>query len=260
VGEFVWRTAGILREVNTYDAIGTTYPATRRTDPGISALINAALGDAGSVINVGAGAGSYEPSQTVLAVEPSPVMIRHRPSGSAPVVQARAESLPIAADAADAVMALLTMHHWKDLEAGAAELRRVARRRLVVLTWDQGVFRKFWLVDEYFAGVAGFDNARAIPVDYLAALLGGARIEPVPIPHDCTDGFAAAYWRRPAAYLDPVVRAGISTLAEASDEVLHPGLDRLGADLRSGHWHEQHSDLLEREELDAGYRLLIAEQ
>jgi SAM-dependent methyltransferase len=246
--------------VVTYDAIGATHPATRRPDPRIAARIHAALGDAGSVVNVGAGAGSYEPSQTVLAVEPSPVMIRHRPRRSAPAVQARAESLPVADNAADAVMALLTMHHWTDLEAGVAELRRVARRRLVVLTWDQEVFREFWLVHEYLPDVYGRNDARAVPVDYLAALLGGARIEPVPIPHDCADGFAAAYWRRPAAYLGPVVRAGISTLAQAGDEALRPGLDRLAADLHTGRWHQRHSDLMRREELDAGYRLLIAEQ
>jgi SAM-dependent methyltransferase len=243
----------------TYDTIGATYTSTRRSDPRIGVLINAALGDARSVINVGAGAGSYEPPQTVLAVEPSSVMIRQRQSGSAPVVQAPAEMLPVADNAADAVMALLTMHHWTDLKAGVAELRRVARQRLVVLTWDQRVFRRFWLVAEYFPDVPGF-NERAIPVDYLAMLLGGARIEPVPIPYDCTDGFAAAYWRRPAAYLDPVVRAGISTLAQTGDEALRSGLDRLGADLQSGRWLERHRDLLRRKEVDAGYRLLIAEQ
>jgi SAM-dependent methyltransferase len=246
--------------VVTYDTIGATYASTRRADPRIGVLINVALGDAQSVINVGAGAGSYEPPQTVLAVEPSAVMIRQRQSGSAPVVLARAETLPVADNAADAVMALLTVHHWTDLEAGVAELRRVARRRLVVLTWDQGVFRGFWLVAEYFPEVAGFTDHRAIPMGYLATLLGGARVEPVPIPYDCTDGFAAAYWRRPTAYLDPVVRAGISMLAQAGDEVLRSGLDRLSADLHSGRWLERHRALVRREELDAGYRLLIAEQ
>ena len=99
-------------------------------------------------------------------------------------------------------MALLTVHHWTDLEAGVAELRRIARLRIVVLTWDQRVFRNFWLVSEYLPEAAAFDDARAVPVDRLAELLGGARIEPVPVPHDCTDGFGAAYWRRPEAYLD----------------------------------------------------------
>jgi SAM-dependent methyltransferase len=212
------------------------------------------------VINVGAGTGSYEPPHTVLAVEPSSVMISQRAAGRAPAVRARAEALPVADRAADAAMALLTVHHWTDLDAGVAELRRIARRRIVVLTWDQGVFRQFWLVKEYLPAAAAFDDARAVPVERLAGLLGAARIESLPVPHDCTDGFAAAYWRRPAAYLDPVVRAGISMFAQTGDDIVRQGLERLAADLRSGHWHKRHEDLLERESLDAGYRLFIAER
>ncbi|HTJ36318.1 MAG TPA: methyltransferase domain-containing protein [Dactylosporangium sp.] len=243
-----------------YDAIGTTYTTTRRPDHRIGAQIAAALGDARSVINVGAGAGSYEPPQTVLAVEPSAVMIGQRPAGSARVVQARAEALPVADDAADAVMALLTVHHWADLEAGIAELRRVARRRIVILTWDQPAFRRFWLVNEYLPQAAAFDDTRAVPVRQLCELLGGARVEPVPVPHDCTDGFGAAYWRRPEAYLDPAVRAGISMLAQVGDAALRPGLERLAADLRDGRWHERHRDLVRREDFDAGYRLVVADR
>jgi SAM-dependent methyltransferase len=246
--------------VITYDQIGRSYSATRRPDPRIAAHIKSALGDADSVINVGAGAGSYEPSQTVLAIEPSPVMIKQRTAGSAPVAQARAEALPVPDAAADAAMALLTIHHWTDLEAGIAELRRVARRRIAVLTWDQSIIRGFWLLRDYLPEAVAFDDARAVPVDRLAAMLGEARIEPVPIPHDCTDGFGAAYWRRPEAYLDPVVRAGISMLAQLGDEIPRPGLDRLAADLESGRWHQHHADLLHRDVLDAGYRLVIAEQ
>lgn len=245
--------------VATYDAIGSTYAATRRPDRRIGARITASLAGTDSVINVGAGAGSYEPPQTVLAIEPSQVMIRQRPIGAAPVVQARAEALPVADDAADAVMALLTVHHWADIEAGVAELRRVARRRMVILTWDQRVFQTFWLVREYLPQAAARHDARAIPLDHLVALLGGARVEPVPLPHDCTDGFAAAFWRRPQAYLDPVVRAGMSALAETGDEALQPGLDQLAADLESGRWHDLHPDLRGREDFDAGYRLLVAE-
>jgi len=246
--------------VAVYDAIGVNYATTRRPDPRIGARLRASLGDARSVVNVGAGAGSYEPRRTVLAIEPSAVMIGQRPGGSAPVVRAMAEALPIADDAADAVMAVLTVHHWTDLEAGIAELRRVARRRVVVLTWDQREFRKFWLLNDYLPAATAFDDARAVPVERLAALLGGARVEPVPVPHDCTDGFAAAYWRRPHAYLDPTVRAGISLLAQTPEALLRPGLDRLAADLESGRWHRHHRDLLLRKDIDAGYRLLTAEQ
>ncbi|MFC4998063.1 class I SAM-dependent methyltransferase [Dactylosporangium cerinum] len=241
-----------------YDAIGTTYTSTRRPDRRIAAHLTAALGDARSVINVGAGAGAYEPPQTVVAVEPSSVMIGQRPAGAALVVQACAEALPLADGAADAVMAVLTVHHWTDVEAGIAELRRVARRRVVVLTWDPRVIRTFWLVNEYLPEVTAFDEARAVPVDRLTELLGGARVRPVPVPHDCTDGFGAAYWRRPEAYLDPVVRSSISMLAQLGEEVLRPGLAQLAADLRSRRWHDRHRDLLERPDYDAGYRILVA--
>lgn len=242
-----------------YDTIGATYSTTRRPDARIAAQIHAALGDAETVINVGAGTGSYEPPQTVLAVEPSAVMIAQRPVAAAPAVQAAAESIPLRDDAADAVMALLTVHHWTDLKAGVAEMRRVARRRIVVLSWDQSVTRETWLLSEYLPEAAALDDARAIPVEHLAALLGAARIEPVLIPHDCTDGFAVAYWRRPEAYLDPVVRAGISMLAQTGEEALAPGLSRLADDLSNGRWHDRHADLLTLAEADVGYRLMVAE-
>jgi SAM-dependent methyltransferase len=242
-----------------YDTIGATYTSTRRPDPRIAAQIHAALGDAETVIDVGAGAGSYEPPQTVLAIEPSAVMIAQRPAGAAPALQAAAESIPLGDDAADAVMALLTVHHWTDLEAGIAEMRRIARRRVVVLTWDQSVTREFWLLSEYLPEASAFDDTRAVPLDRMAALLGATRVDPVPIPHDCIDGFAAAYWRRPEAYLDPVVRAGISMLAQTGEEAIAPGLSRLADDLSSGRWHDRHADLLDLDATDVGYRLLVAE-
>jgi len=243
-----------------YDVIGVGYAATRRPDPRIGARVHAALGDARTVINVGAGTGSYEPAQTVLAVEPSSVMIEQRPPGSAPAVRAWAEALPVADGAADAAMAVLTVHHWDDLAAGLAELWRVARRRVVVLTCDDRVFRRFWLLREYVADVVPADESGALRVDRVAELLGATGVETVPVPHDCSDGFAAAFWRRPHAYLDPVVRAGISTMARLGDDALRPALDRLAADLRSGRWHERHGDLLQRAELDAGYRIIVADR
>jgi SAM-dependent methyltransferase len=246
--------------MTTYDTIGVTYTATRQPDPRVGAQIAAALGGARSVINVGAGAGSYEPPQTVLAIEPSLVMIGQRPAAAAPAVRGRAEALPVAAAAADAAMALLTVHHWGDLAAGIAELRRVARRRIVILTWDQQVTREFWLLREYLPAAAAFDDARAPAVADLAALLGGARVEPVLIPHDCRDGFGVAYWRRPAAYLNPVVRAGMSLLAQPGEAALAAGLRRLEADLASGAWRDRHRDLLDRDTFDGGYRLLIADR
>ncbi|WP_169947796.1 class I SAM-dependent methyltransferase [Microbispora sp. H11081] len=245
--------------MTVYDEIGMTYAAVRRPDPRLAARITAALGDAATVVNVGAGTGSYEPRATLLAVEPSTVMIAQRPPGSAPVVRARAEALPLASGVADAAMALLTVHHWADLAAGIAEMRRIARRRVVILTWDQEISRDYWFLREYLPEGAALDDARAASIADLAWLLGGARVEAVPIPHDCTDGFGAAYWRRPEGYLDPLVRSGMSVLTQLDQGVVWPALDRLAADLESGRWHERHRDLLGLEEFDAGYRLLVAD-
>ncbi len=242
-----------------YDTIGRTYGGTRRADPRIAAAIGAALGEVSSVLNVGAGAGSYEPVRTVLAVEPSRVMLAQRPAGSAPAVQAVAERLPLPDGCVDAAMALLTVHHWSDLAAGLAEMRRVARRRLVLFTWDGDLISRYWLLAEYLPEAAAVDAAQAVPVDRLTQLLGRARVLSVPIPHDCTDGFGAAHWRRPEAYLDPAVRAGISMLARTGEDALRPGLDRLAGDLRSGRWAARHADLLTRTELDVGYRLIVAD-
>ncbi|MFC7616760.1 class I SAM-dependent methyltransferase [Actinokineospora soli] len=241
-----------------YDTLGTTYTATRRPDPRVAARVAAALGDAASVVDVGAGTGSYEPPTTVLAVEPSPTMIAQRPPGAAPAVRGVAEALPLADASVDAALAVLTLHHWTDVDAGLAELRRVARHRVVILTWDQSVCREFWLLREYLPEAIAIDDARAVPLDHLVDTLG-ARVEVVPVPHDCTDGFLAAYWRRPEAYLDPLVRAGASGLAQTGEEALRPGLARLRADLTSGAWHTRHGDLLTLDEWDAGYRLVVAD-
>jgi SAM-dependent methyltransferase len=240
-----------------YDAIGRTYTATRGTDPRIGARISDALGDARTVVNVGAGTGSYEPSdRDVTAVEPSAVMIAQRPPDAAPAVQASAEALPFDDGSFDAAMAVLTLHHWSDLHAGCAELRRVARDRVVVFSWDPACVDRMWLGPEYFPQLAR-DDADGFPslADQAAAL--NAEVQVVPIPWDCRDGFMSAFWRRPEAYLDPTVRAGISTLAKRSEDELAEGLARLRADLDSGAWARRHADLLERDALDVGYRLLV---
>jgi SAM-dependent methyltransferase len=182
-------------------------------------------------------------------------MIAQRPPGAAPCVQASAEALPFDDDAFDAAMAVLTIHHWPDPVAGLAELRRVARDRVLVLTWDPTFARAHWLVDEYVSQLAEKDAGRFLSPEAVAAALGGARVEPVPIPHDCHDGFLGAFWRRPAAYLDPEVRAGMSVFHfHGADE----GLGRLATDLDSGAWAERHAALLGLHELDLGYRLVVA--
>ncbi|OBB93060.1 class I SAM-dependent methyltransferase [Mycobacterium sp. 852002-40037_SCH5390672] len=242
-----------------YDRIGATYRSTRRPDPRIASQVDTALAMMDTVVNVGAGTGSYEPAQTVAAIEPSMVMIAQRPPGAAPCVQAVAEALPLRDKCVDAAMALLTVHHWGDLAAGIGELRRVSRRRIVVFTWDQAVVGNFWLLREYLPDAARINEALYVPVERLVELLGGAQVHTVPVPHDCTDGFGAAFWRRPAAYLDPTVRNGISMLAYAEESSLAQGLTRLAADLRSGQWQQRHAELLEQHELDAGYRLLVSD-
>jgi hypothetical protein len=243
-----------------YDRIGIGYVMTRRPDARIASQIHAALSAMGTVVDIGAGAGSYEPAQTVAAVEPSMVMIAQRPPGSAPCVRAVAEALPLRDKCVDAAMAILTVHHWRNVAAGIDQLRRVTRYRIVILTWDQTVLNSFWLLREYLPDAARINDALYVPVDQLVELLGGAQIQTVPVPHDCTDGFGAAYWRRPEAYLDPTVRKGISMLAYAGEAALTEGLTRLAGDMRSGLWHRRHLDLLEQEQFDAGYRLLISDQ
>ena len=228
-----------------YDAIGRTYTATRATEPRIAARIWAALGDARTVVNVGAGTGNYEPpDREVTAVEPSAVMIAQRPPGAAPAVQASAEALPFADASFDAAMAVLTLHHWSDWRGGCAELRRVARDRVVVFSWDPTYVGRMWLGPEYFPERVDGGRRAGFPslADQAAAL--GAEVEVVPVPWDCRDGFFSAFWRRPEAYLDPAVRAGISTLAKRSEAELADGLARLRADLDSGAWARRHADLL----------------
>ncbi|WP_040339712.1 methyltransferase domain-containing protein [Candidatus Blastococcus massiliensis] len=236
-----------------YDEIGHTYRRTRQPDPRIAAAIVHALGDVDSVVNIGAGSGSYEPPQTVVAVEPSRVMLGQRPPGSAPAAEAVAEALPLADDAVDAALAVLTVHHWSDVAAGIAEMRRVARRRAVFFTWWPERVADFWLLRDYLPAAAETDARLAVGLEELTRLLGDAELRPVPVPHDCIDGFAAAFWRRPEAYLDPEVRAGMSVFAKTDPTAVTDGLRRLEEDIRSGVWHRTHPDLLQQDALDVGY-------
>ncbi len=245
------------RAAPRYDAIGRSYVGTRVQDPRIAAALWDALGpEARSVLNVGAGTGNYEPrdGRTVLAVEPSPVMRAQRPAGAAPVIDARAEALPFADGAFDAAMAVFSDHHWADRAAGLRELRRVARR-VVVLNWNPASRRSFWLTRDYLPGLgfSGDDSWGAA-----SAALGAREERVVPIPADCRDGFLLAYWRRPEALLDPEVRANISVFALMDDGEETALVARLAADLRSGAWAERNADLLELDALDVGCRILVA--
>lgn len=237
-----------------YDAIGTGYARHRRPDPRVQRSILTALDDCASIVNVGAGSGSYEPrDRRVVAVEPSAVMIRQRPRGAAPVVRAASTALPFRDGAFDAATAFLTVHHWPDRRAGIREMARVARRRVAILTWDPGT-SGFWLVDDYFPEILDTDRRIFPSMAELERELGPIRVEPVLVPHDCTDGFLGAYWRRPEAYLDESVRQAISAFHKLGD--VERGLNELRSDLETGAWHRRHAALSELEELDLGYRLV----
>ena len=243
----------------TYDEIGTGYAQTRRADVRHEHAILDALGGARTVVNVGAGTGSYEPRELlVVAVEPSATMIMQRPPASAAVVQASAEALPFGDGAFEGGLAVLTVHHWRDTSAGLRELRRVVTGPVVVFTADIDVWSQMWLVRDYLPEIGELDRRRFPSPERIAEDLGGARIEPLLTPADCTDGFTPAFWRRPWAYLDPAVRRAQSSFATLGEETVGPGLAALEDDLRSGAWHERNCRLLELENFDAGHRLVIA--
>jgi SAM-dependent methyltransferase len=245
--------------VSDYDRIGLTYATTRAPDPRIARQIAQALGDARSVVNVGAGTGAYEPrGLEVVAVEPSPVMLAQRPPDAAPAVQASAEALPFPEGSFDAALAVLTMHHWTDWRAGIAELRRVARKRVAVLTFVRAVIARYWLVRDYLPQIAAQDEQHFPPLATVASALGGAEIAPVPIAHDCSDGFLCAWWRRPLAYLEQGVRANISSFRSLDPTVVSEALERLERDVANGTWAERNAGLLALDEADFGYRLLVA--
>ena len=239
-----------------YDTIGATYTVTRRTEPRIAEQIWAALGDAQTVLNVGAGTGSYEPpGRDVTAVEPSSVMRAQRPASAAPCVAATAESLPFEDQSFDAAMAVATIHHWQDPVAGLREMRRVARR-VVAFTNDFSDPDLFWLNRDYLPEFADLLAGRPSVTELARAI--GARLEPVLIPWDCVDGFYEAYWRRPEVYLDEHVRRGISIWARVGPDAEQRAVRTLRDDLASGRWAERNRDLVALDAAELGLRLLIA--
>jgi SAM-dependent methyltransferase len=240
-----------------YDRIGVGYALKRRPDARWAARIEAAVGDGRTVLNVGAGTGSYEPpDRDVIALEPSSEMIAQRTRRPGAMVRGVAGALPFADGAFDAAMAVLTVHHWPDIKRGIAEMRRVSARQVIV-SWHVDVFAEaFWFTRDYLRSV-GPEEHKGADASILASQLDDATVLPMPIPHDCTDGFFAAYWRRPEAYLDPDVRASISGLALRDAAELAEPLSRLEADLASGAWQRRYGDLLHLAELDVGYRLII---
>jgi len=246
-----------MNSVDLYDQIGGAYTITRRPDPRLAMMILRSLGRAAKVVNVGAGAGAYEPSdRSVVAVEPSWRMIRQRAPGTAPVVQASAEALPFHDHLFDAAIALLTLHHWTDWRRGLDEMGRVADR-LVVFTFEPADGHNFWLTDAYFPEIVELDRGRCPSVADIVGQLGDCRVDRIAIPYDCVDGFLAAYWRRPEAYLDPTVRAGISAFAILDSAVVIRGVAHLRADLESGEWERRFGHIRRLEALDVYYRLIV---
>ncbi len=246
--------------VETYDRIGIDYASQRRPDPRWASQIHQALKGHRTLVNVGAGAGSYEPRfMSVVGVEPSRIMIHQRPPSSAPVLCGVAEHLPFTDNAFDVALAVFSVHHWANPIAGLAEMCRVSRKQVVV-TWDPDVFaRQFWLVRDYLPEAAERETHLAT-LAVVSTHLRPATVEPMPVPADCTDGFFGAYWRRPHAYLDPVVRSAISGLALLDSEVVSAAMAHLKSDLDKGLWLDRYSELTALDEVDLGYRLVVAQR
>lgn len=240
--------------------MGLSYSEVRRADPRFEVAIWRALGDAESVLNVGAGAGSYEPTdREIIAVEPSSVMIVQRPADAAPAIRGVAESLPLTDKSVDATMGVFTMQHWDDVDRGLAEVLRVTRERIVLLTLDLDVTAEMWLCSDYLPEIIEHDRKTFPSIAHLKDVLPGLQVEVVPVPADCTDGFCVALWSRPEMHLDPDVRRASSIWHLLPPSVLDTGLDRLRQDLESGEWDRRHGQLRTQAALDVGLRLVTAE-
>jgi SAM-dependent methyltransferase len=237
-----------------YDSIGKSYASYRRPDPRIAAIIERVLGSARKIVNIGAGAGSYEPAdRDVVAVELSMTMIAQRPVNAAPVVRGSAMSLPFRDDTFEAALAIFTVHHWPDQLRGLREMGRVARR-CVILSWDNA-YTGSWLTRDYFPEIVEQGQSICPPLDFYKNAFAQVDILRLPIPYDCSDGFLHAYWRRPETYFDPSIRRAISAFANID---VAPGLSQLRHDLDDGTWMQRNGHLMDLTELDVGYRLVIA--
>ena len=241
------------------DSTATRYSQTRREDPRIARVLRHAIGNARSLLNVGAGSGSYEPSDLeVLAIEPSETLIRQRAIGAAPVIQARAEAIPLDDKSYDVALAVNTVHHWTDLRAGLRELRRVCRHRIVIFLRDPSKGTPFWLTEDYLPALAPIAYMSKVTATLEAELGKMATIEAA-LPHDCLDGSFCGYWARPESYLDPEVRRNISNFSMADSLYVAQGIEKLNRDLSSGDWDRKHGHLRALPELDCGHRILVAE-
>jgi SAM-dependent methyltransferase len=260
-----------------YADLATDYATVRRADPRIGAQLVTALGSARSVLNVGAGTGSYEPTDRhVVAVEPSAEMRARRDPALPPAIDATAEALPFDDDTFDAALAVFTIHHWPDLDAGLAEVRRVTRGPVVIMTADPEALGDLWLAD-YAPEFHATERRRYPSLGRIAAALGGAgsgdaadhagparrgatalEVSPLRIPLDCSDGFADAFYGRPETMLDPAVRNAQSAWSFVDDDAQARFVERLRADLDSGAWDERHGHLRTQPEFEGSIRILTA--
>jgi SAM-dependent methyltransferase len=243
-----------------YDTIGHGYARTRREDPRLRAQIHAALGEARIVVNVGAGTGSYEPSDRhVVAIEPSDVMAAQRPRELAPALRGTSAALPLRDGAADAAMAVLTLHHWDgDRERGVREMRRVARGPVVIVTYDPEVSAAMWLIADYLPEVAAMDHATFPAPAVIASWLGGdVTVEPLAIARDCQDWMLGSFWAHPERVLDAEARNATSGFARMAPAIVARVVAEVGRDLASGAWHARHGGLLALDDHDVGLRLIV---
>lgn len=245
-----------------YDTIGRQYSSTRREDPRLRERIHAALGDSRTVVNVGAGTGSYEPlDRHVIAIEPSDVMAEQRPPELAPALRGTAAPLPLRDNSVDAAMAVLTVHHWDDQqELGVRELRRVARGPVVIVSYDADVCAEMWLYRDYLPEAAALDRATFPSIEQLAGWLGGSvRVEPVLNPRDTPDWTLGSFWAHPERILDATARQGTSAFARMDPAVLDRVVVAIERDLRTGAWDERNGALRDMGEYDVGMRLIVAQ-
>lgn len=255
-----WNTFGAMSAAR-YDTIGREYAITRREDPWLRDRIFSALGDAGTVVNVGAGAGSYEPrDRHVLAIEPSDVMIAQRSADLAPVIRGSSAPLPLRDNSVDAAMAILTVHHWDDqLEVGVRELRRVACGPVVIVTYDSAVSAKMWLMSDYLPELAALDRTIFPTIDQLAYWLGGTvDVETILTSRDTPDWTLGSFWAHPERVLDEAARNATSGFARMEPTVVNRVVAEVDKDLRDGSWDQRNGHLQDLPAFDAGLRLLVA--
>ncbi len=239
-----------------YDDIGNDYSVTRCTDPKVAEQLYSELQDATHIVNIGAGTGSYEPENIkLIAVEPSSKMISQRKIGSHPVKQAFAESLPFESNIFSHAMTVLSMHHWQNRVSAFQEINRVTTKKFIAISWDPKS-EPFWLTRDYFPEIYEMDKNIFPSIEELNDFFGEVTIRPLHIPSDCKDGFLAAFWKRPDAYLSSSVRQAMSPFSKIKN--LSEGLQKLKADLASGDWLKKNHDILSCSDLDVGYRLITA--